>query len=346
MNAPDPRSAASSPGSLEDQAAAWVLRQDRGLSAAEQDEFFQWLAIDPRHGEALARHRQNWERLNLLGQWRPEHSARPNRDLLAPPVSPSRRLAAFPRWAVAMAAALAVAAFSWVSWPRASAPESNVAPTPPIAAIETRTLPDGSVVALNRGAAISVLFTPDTRRVSLERGEAHFTVTKDATRPFVVSSAGVDVRAIGTAFNVRLGRQAVEVLVTEGKVRVNQSDATGVATTLVPSLTEGQRTVVPLQPVGAPGARVAAVSTEEIEQLLAWQPRVLDFTSAPLRSVVAEFNRRNAPIHLVVVDSDLAEVEVSASLRSDNVEGFIRLLEAGFNVESTRAGDTIRLRRR
>ena len=32
-------------------AAEWLTKHDRGLTAAEQDEFFQWLAADPRrHG--------------------------------------------------------------------------------------------------------------------------------------------------------------------------------------------------------------------------------------------------------------------------------------------------------
>jgi transmembrane sensor len=108
-------------------------------------------------------------------------------------------------------------------------------------------------------------------------------------------------------------------------------------------LEHGQRSVVPLANRGA--VQVAAISAEEMERLLAWQPRMLDFTATPLRSVVAEFNRRNAPVHLVIADADLAEVEVSATLRSDNVEGFIRLLEAGFGARVERAGDEIRLRR-
>ena len=33
-------------------AADWVMRHDRGLSPAEQDQFLQWLAADPRHGDA------------------------------------------------------------------------------------------------------------------------------------------------------------------------------------------------------------------------------------------------------------------------------------------------------
>lgn len=325
---------------IADQAAAWVLREDRGFTAAEQDEFLQWLAADSRHAPALAQQRAHWQRLDLLGQWRPEHSPRPNRDLLAPPSRPR----GYAGWWFALgglAAAATVAVL--VSLHRASGPDAASASPITVATIESRALPDGSVAELNRGTSIAVQFTQGERRIVLERGEAHFTVTKDAARPFIVSASGVDVRAVGTAFNVRLGRQAVEVLVTEGKVRVDHTAALGAAETVVPSLEHGQRSVVPLANRGA--VQVAAISAEEMERLLAWQPRMLDFTATPLRSVVAEFNRRNAPVHLVIADADLAEVEVSATLRSDNVEGFIRLLEAGFGARVERAGDEIRLRR-
>jgi transmembrane sensor len=53
---------------------------------------------------------------------------------------------------------------------------------------------------------------------------------------------------------------------------------------------------------------------------------------------VAAFNRRNA-VQLVVIDPELAAVRVSASLRSDNVDGFVRLLEAGFGARAERRGD-------
>ncbi len=329
-----------------DEAAAWVLREDRGLTAREQDEFLQWLAADPRHKAELARQRDHWRRLDLLGEWRPEHGARPNRDLLAP--RPPRRSAVV-GWLVGTAGGLAAAAILVLALrvaPAPPSPEGTGPATEAVAAIEIRRLPDGSTAELNRGAALAVLYTPGERRVLLERGEAHFTVAKDAARPFIVSAGGVAVRAVGTAFNVRLGRQALEVLVTEGSVQVEQpaaGDAAGRAGPLVAALGRGQRSVVPLDGDAAP--QVATVSADEMEQLLAWQPRLLDFTAAPLRTVVAEFNRRNAPVRLVIADPDLAEVEVSASLRSDNVEGFLRLLEAGFGVQVERSGREIRLHR-
>jgi transmembrane sensor len=329
---------------IKDQAAAWVLRDDRGLTPQEQDEFLQWLRSDPRCRLELSRQREHWRRLDLLGQWCPEYSPRPNRDLLAP----RWRLKASRVWplvggAVALAAA-AVVVLMWRVSSYSGVPTEAAASHEAIAAIETRSLSDGSVAALNRGAAVAVLFTPAERRVLLERGEAHFTVAKNPARPFIVSAGGVEVRAVGTAFNVRLGRQAVEVLVTEGKVDLESApvgDRRERGT--VVRLENGQRSVIPLTGPEAP--QVASVSTTEIEQLLAWQPRLLDFTAAPLRTVVAEFNRRNAPVRLVIADPDLAEVEVSASLRSDNVEGFIRLLEIGFGVEVERSDDLIRLRR-
>ena len=67
-----------------DVAASWVMRHDRGLSPAEQDEFLQWLAADPCHGEAMARHRRAWENFDRLAGLYASVPAVPDPDLLAP----------------------------------------------------------------------------------------------------------------------------------------------------------------------------------------------------------------------------------------------------------------------
>ena len=321
-------------------AAAWVLRQDRGLTAAEQDEFLQWLASDPRHAAQLARHRKNWRRLETLAQWRPEHSARPNPDLLAPPPNRVRRFA--PMLALAAAAALA-AVLVWqkpaARQPLAQSVSGMVAQAAPVT---QRTLEDGTVVELNKGAVLAVDFSASVRRVRLERGEAHFTVTKNPARPFIVSARGMDVVAVGTAFNVRLDRAVVEVLVTEGRVRVSEMPAptAGVADKpdVVPLLTAGQRAVVSLAP--QPEApQIATLTPGEIARVLSWQHRMLDFTAAPMAEVVAEFNRRNG-VQLVIVDSELAAIRISATFRSDNIDGFVSLVEMGFGTRAERHGES------
>jgi transmembrane sensor len=72
--------------------------------------------------------------------------------------------------------------------------------------------------------------------------------------------------------------------------------------------------------------------------VLAWQHRMLDFTAAPMAEVVAEFNRRN-DVQLVIADPELAAIRISAKFRSDNIDGFVSLVEMGFNTRAERRGE-------
>lgn len=323
---------------IDQQAADWLIRRDRGLSATEQDEFFQWLAADPRHGEWFARHQRTWKEFNLLAQWRPEHSAEPNPDLLAKPRAKTRWAKIIP-WTAPLAAAAALA-LGWFAFRTDSGLDDAALATAP--RYSQRVLEDGSTVELRGDSEISVAFTAGERRVALLRGEAFFTVAKNPARPFIVGANGVDVRAVGTAFNVRLDPKTVEVLVTEGKVHVTPPPAEGAPVPELPVLAAGERAVVSLAPA-APAPVIAPVSDEQIARTLAWQPRLLDFNSTPLGEVVAEFNARNTT-QLVLADEELAAMPFVASIRSDNVQGFVRLLEANGTVRAERRGDTIVLR--
>lgn len=333
---------------LDHEAAAWLIKRDRGFTPAEQDEFFEWLAADPRHGECFSRHQETWRELNGLAEWRPEHSAEPNPDLLARPVRGPRVWFRRPRRAMILAAVAAAACLAVVF--------SLVLPSRPvpapvaIATCEQRTLEDGTVIELNRGAEIKVAYTAGERRVTLVRGEALFTVAKNPARPFIVDAAGVAVRAIGTAFNVRLQQGQVEVLVTEGLVTVDHpvtapaGATTPAAAASVPSafVAAGQHAVVSLA-ANDPVPQVTEVTPAQAADLLAWQPRLLDFDSAALALVVDAFNRHNRDLRLVLADPALSAIPIVASIRSDNVEGFVRLLEQTAGIRAERRGDTLTL---
>ena len=327
----------------DEQAAAWLIRRDRGLTPAEQDEYLQWLAADPRHSDALARQQATWRELDLLADWRPEHAPEPTPALLAPPRRAARRPL---RWLAP--SALATAACVAVLLHHEKNPSAGTASATPAVATgyEKRLLDDGSVLELNRGASVAVSYSPAQRRVSLLSGEAHFTVAKNPARPFIVSAAGIETRAVGTAFNVRLDAAAVEVLVTEGRVQVTPASPT---TSPNPTVGVGEKIVVPVdarrEPNSAlPALAPVAVTAEEVARSLAWQPRLLEFSAAPLAEVVAEFNRHNT-VQLALADPALATLPVTASFRSDNAEGFVRLLEATAGVRTERRGATISLRR-
>jgi transmembrane sensor len=205
-------------------------------------------------------------------------------------------------------------------------------------------LADGSRVLLNRGAAIRVEYSPAERRVRMERGEAQFDVEKNPRRPFVVDAGAVRVRAVGTAFDVRFGERTVSVLVTEGSVRLDgmtrtmgtPPEASAGPAHAVSVLAAGQQAEVSIDS-GGPAPQVKTVSHEYIQRILAWQPQLLDFTAAPLSDIIAEFNRHNI-VQLTIVGPDLAALRISASFRSDNVDGFVSLLESSFGVQVERRG--------
>jgi transmembrane sensor len=324
------------PDGIEAAAASWLARRDRGFSGAEQDAYLQWLQESPSHGTAVARLEKTWGVLDQLSEWRPAHSQQPNPDLLAPHRI-SRRLW-FGAGALAAAAALALGLF--VSQP-APAPAGAAPVARLVQNSNTRKLADGSVVEMNRGSEIDVVYQDSERRVKLLRGEAHFTVTKDPNRPFIVEAGGVAVRAIGTAFNVRMSASSVEVLVTSGTVQVDSSTpivaGSAVAAPLAPKVDAGHRVVLPTANPTEPVA-IQSVSSADIERALAWQGLRLDFVEATLAQAVAEFNRHNQH-QLIVTDSTLGNVKIGGNFRADNVDGFVRLMVTTLGVTADRTGD-------
>ena len=337
MNSPDP----APTDTIDAAATQWLSRRDRGLTAAEQDAYLQWLADDPRHGAAIARYERAWRSLDQLTEWRPAHSAIPNPDLLAP--RPAGRIYRVASLLVA-AAAVALAAFVWLPW-QSSAPaprrEAIVHPGP-----ERQNLPDGSVVELNQGARIDVQFTPGERHVRLLAGEAHFIVAHNAARPFFVDTGNVSVRAVGTAFTVARALSEISVLVTEGKVQVIKASVGDGGASASPSptfLIANQRAVVALTAENAPPT-VQDLTPAEMERAMSWQALRLEFVDMPLRDVVAEFNRYNRQ-RLAVADDETGRILVGGSFRLDNVDTFVRLLELSFGVTAAPRGDEIVLRR-
>jgi transmembrane sensor len=331
-------------------AADWVVRHDRGLTSAEQDELSEWLASDARHQAAWAEHRWGWDELDRVAGLQNSVHAAAEPDLLAPEGNRRQWFRIHRTRPLAFLAAAAVVMLGLVLWQRPWSKSTEVAshgkPHFP-ALIEQRELPDGSVVELNRGAAVTELFTAGERRVRLNRGEAHFKVAKDSLRPFVVEARGVAVHAVGTAFNVRIDAASIEVLVTEGKVnvasnpelpRATAATATPPAIPINTLVATGQRIVVSLAAT-TPVPDVNTLSPAQIGARLAWQPQMLDFTDAPLKKILADFNHRN-PVRLTLGEPSLADLRLSGTFRSDNVEGFVGLMVSDFGMRIEWRGGT------
>ena len=323
-------------------AARWIVRRDRGLSAAESIEFELWLAADERQARAIQCADTAWALLDRI----PEDVAQSVR------VKPSRRWARY--WlALSGLAAAAIAVFFGWQQPGDGALQQQQITTEELAHDVTRarvlTLPDGSTVRLNVGSEIVEAFTPAERRVIVARGEAHFMVTKNASRPFVVCAGAVEVRAVGTAFNVNLQSAAVEVIVTEGKVELNAAAAPANGET-APTAAAGsprtfvgssQRAVVTFAPASLRAALVVTdVPSDELTKALEWQNTLLRLGGATLAELAVEFQQQTG-YRIVLADPELAGRRIGGRFRADNIDGFIRLLEEHFGVVSQRTPEGV-----
>jgi transmembrane sensor len=343
----DPAVPPTDPAALEDTAITWLTERADGFSPAREHEFAQWLRADPRHAATVARLEQTLGLLDELPEFRAEINTAfdrtapvvPFAPVAAPPAHSIRRR---PRVVAWMGVAAALVLGLGVAWRTLRAPEETRYATT-VSGYERAQLSDGSTLQLNAATAVRVQFTAATRHVRLETGEAHFTVVHDTTRPFVVSIGGVAVRAVGTAFNVRCAADgAIEVTVTEGKVRVGHNGPASSADARAPLVAAGERLILPKQ---APAPIPEKIAPAVLRQSLAWQSPLAEFADAPLAEVVARFNARNR-LQLVLADAELGARSVGGTFALDEVEAFVRLLvrDGEIVVEPTGASE-LRLRR-
>jgi transmembrane sensor len=280
---------------IDDAAAAWVGRQDRGaLTSAEHADFERWLAADARHRGAFVRAQSLWRSLDRLSIL-PADAV-----MLAAPSWPRRKLLAV-GGGVALAAGLAVE--FWPTGARIETPVGEVRRTP---------LGDGSVATINTNSAINVHMTPEMRQMTLFKGEAWFDVAKDHARPFVVTAGNVRVRAVGTAFSVRRRDDGADVLVTEGMVE------TWLANSLERKRRVSAGCKVFVSDVSGPSLVVEVPN--RIDHALAWRAGQIVLDGETLSDAAAEFNRYND--RKITVDPALAGKRVVGWFRTNEPETF------------------------
>ncbi len=321
MSSPSPDSPENT---LRATAARWAVRRDRGLSAAESIDYELWLAADPRHAAAMQRTSAAWSLLDRI----PESAAAPILAAATRRRSFWRRTVTF--GSLAAAAALAVGLFVWSrplpADPTLSAPALSATTTPRLV-----TLSDGTVVQLNTGGEVSERFTAATRHVTLTRGEAHFAVAKNPARPFIVQAGALQVRAVGTAFNIHLQSAAVDVIVTEGRVQLT----TGMPD--APALNAGERATLRRAAAG-PTLVVARIDAAAITQTLAWREPLMRLGGATLAELAAEFERATGR-RLVLADPTLADLRFGGRFRTDDIDGFTHLLASTLDLDVERTAD-------
>ncbi len=335
MNKPDPLN----DDAVLEKAAELLSRRDAGWSSWDAAEFALWRSADPRHEAAVQRIAATQRLLARLPESPATAAMHDEIDALCHPPGSVTRFGPWLKVAAGLAAAAAIAVVAWTLMPR-DIPHSSVTFATIVGQHRTVDLTDGSTLLMNSDSEVDVEYAAGERRVNLRQGEVHFSVAKDETRPFVVAAGAVRVRAVGTAFNVKRGAAAIEVIVTEGKVRVSRDDAnaTGGESAAVLFLGAGESAVIGAR-ASDPLPGGSRLEADAIREKLAWQAPRLEFADTPLSEVVAKFNRYNR-VQLEIGDAELAARPVGGTFNADNAEAFVKLLLANGDLRVERVSET------
>ncbi len=171
---------------------------------------------------------------------------------------------------------------------------------------------DGSVVTLAADSRIDVAYMARERRLRLVSGEALFKVAHDKSRPFVVETRHGEVVAVGTMFDVSVGKREAEVTVVEGVIRVALSEPgrSGATEPIEKLARKGERLSFGIAK-GAAGDTgfIRQAADIDADSAVAWTRGRLVFQGEPLSEVIVEVNRY-AKDRLILTDPHAADVPV------------------------------------
>ncbi len=185
-------------------------------------------------------------------------------------------------------------------------------------AVLTDTLPDGSVITLNKNSSLVYpeSFKGSQRSVLLQ-GEAFFNVKPDTKKPFEVKVNDVRVLVLGTSFNIKSVNGRTEVIVETGLVRVIRG-AQSV------DLRPNEKVVISKQDS-------AMIPAREEEQLYNhYRSREFVCDNTPLWKLVAVLNEAY-DVNITIERSELKNLPLDVTFSNESIDVILNIIRETFN---------------
>ena len=182
-------------------------------------------------------------------------------------------------------------------------------------------LSDGTTVYLNSGSKLifPVQFKGNTRKVELI-GEAFFEVTPNETKPFIVATSEINVKVLGTAFNLQAYPESKEISTTlvHGKV-VLETESAGIS-----------KQLAELKPLdhavfNAENKAIKTNQEEDLDKFIGWKDGKLVFFNDPIEKVSDKLgNWYNVTVK--IKNADLIKYRFTATFTDEPIEQVLDLL--------------------
>jgi len=309
------------------------------ITSDEQNTLQEWLEMDPGNQELFESYRKTWEGMDKVSgitsedidkEWlRLENAIDSDARVVSmkPEKHTRRRFLS-----IAASIAVLITSFALLYWFIFQSPGIQIEAGNNSIQHE---FPDGSFASLNYNSTISYkkTYNKNTRRIDLA-GEAFFEVQKDPEKPFIISSGDLEVKVLGTSFNVNAYPESdlIDVVVKTGRVSV---ETTGKMTNMV---------------ILEPGERATFTKTDqELTKSVnnninyqAWKTRRIEFEETTLGEAVKVLS--NVYNHKINIDSPaLAECRITVTFDSQELDAVLAVISSTLDISINETDSQITL---
>lgn len=252
--------------------------------------------------------------------------------------SPVRSMQTGKKWALAVAASVMLAIAGWFLWPSSqlSDDDKQVVFSTKFGERLKVTLPDSTVVILNGNSTLKMPEVWDdnaSRSVWLE-GEGYFEVTKSKTPSmayFVVHTNSMDVKVLGTKFNINAYSTVATVALKEGKVEVLYTSE---------KLKNNKQVVLEMKPgevVTVAPAATPVIANTSTDAVADWVSNEFNFENTRL-SEIGEIVYQRYGYQMKFDDTLLQNRSITGHLQAANLEKLLNALEVTLNITIEKKG--------
>ncbi|RAV27748.1 FecR family protein [Sinomicrobium soli] len=198
-------------------------------------------------------------------------------------------------------------------------------------------LSDGTRITLNSGTSITYpdRFAPGGKREVTLEGEAYFRVAKDSLHPFVVNSGDMNIRVLGTEFNVSSYPEdkSINTVLVEGAVSIYEA-RTKYSTARAVVLQPGQIAV------WDKARKRAEVGEADADLHTAWINGRIIFRHTPFEDIVKKLERH---YDVVIVNENTAfeDKNFTASFDVETIEQVMEAFGSGYGLKYRMEGNKI-----
>ena len=199
------------------------------------------------------------------------------------------------------------------------------------AAVIQDTLSDGSVVSLNKKSSLTTVFSKKERRVKMS-GEAFFDVAHDTEKPFIIEVKTLEIKVIGTSFNVdNLSETGKIIVVVEtGKVLLRGANGAEIY------IEKGDKAIYDV----ATGQFEKVKNTDK--NVTAYKTNILGFEKTTLKDAVKQINQL-FDAHIEIVSPEIENCPITSTYaRGDDLDFYFKeIIGESINLKVQKVGDKL-----